>query len=142
MIPRDVLDDADRWALAALAAANVGIGLLLVGTDGLGPVSTALRDVVGYLLVAQALFLAVQGSQGRLYRLGEELLLVNVGFLGYAAYQVLITGQERPVLATIGDAILILSTWVALILFWAHLSGRRIGRDRRNATMKSETPAP
>lgn len=133
------LDDGDRWAMSSLAAANVSVGLIMVGTNALGPISTVLRDVVGYLLVAGAVFLAVQATQGRLYRIGEEALLINVGFLAFAAYQILITGHDRPLLVTIGHAILVATTTIALILYWGHLSGRRLGRARREARMKSES---
>lgn len=127
------INDATRIALTAVALCDIGIGLILVGTVGFGPISYVVRDLVGWLMIAQAIPNALQAIYGRLYRIGEELLVINVGFIAFAACQVMVTGNAPQPVATAGDVILIISAGIATTLLWAKLSGRRLGQQFRKA---------
>jgi hypothetical protein len=107
--------------------------MILIGTLGLGPVSYVVRDVVGWLMVAQAIPNALQAITGRLHRAGEEMLLVNIGFMAFAAYQVLVTSNAPQFVATAGTVLLITSAAIATTLLWGKLSGRRLGVQIRKA---------
>ena len=122
-----------RWALAALTLANIGIGLILIGTVGLGPVSTLLRDIVGWVMIAQAIPWALQAWYGKLHRAGEELLAANAGFLAFAAYQIAVTGNAPQPVATWGEGILVVTTCGACIILWGYLTGGRLGAQFRQA---------
>src|SRR5690606_38153492 len=107
------IGDSTRTALVSLAQADVGIGMLLIGTVGLGDIGSILRDIVGWAMIIQAVPNALQAWFGALHRAGEEMLLVNVGFMAFAAYQILATNNAPQTVATIGDAVLIISAGVA-----------------------------
>jgi hypothetical protein len=135
------IGDSTRTALVSLALADVGIGLLLIGTVGLGDIGSILRDIVGWAMIIQAVPNALQAWFGALHRAGEEMLLVNVGFMAFAAYQILATNNAPQTVATIGDAVLIISAGVATAVLWSRLARKRTGhRPRRKvkATAQSE----
>lgn len=138
------IGDSLRTALVSLALANIGIGLILIGTVGLGPVSSVMRDVVGWCMIAQALPVAYQAWKGVLHRAGEELILVNIGFMAFASYQILITGNAPQPVATVGDGVLVVSATAATTVLWARVSGRRLGheyrRAKQNIRLRRENP--
>lgn len=118
-----------RYALAAVALCDVGVGMILIGTVGLGSTTATVRDVVGWILIAHALPAMIQAIVGRLHRFGEEGLLINIGLLVFAVYQILAADNAAQTVATIGQATLVLSAAVASTLLWAQLSARRLARQ-------------
>lgn len=118
-----------RYALVAVALCDVGVGMILIGTLGLGEAASAVRDVVGWIMIAHAIPAAVQAIVGRLNRFGEEGLLINIGLLAFAAYQIVATGNAPRTVATLGEAVLIVSAAAATTLLWAQLSGYRLRRN-------------
>lgn len=125
------INDATRIALGAVTLCNIGIGLILLGTLGLGPISYVIRDIIGWLLIVHAVPVAIQAIYGRLHRWGEESLLINIGLIAFAAHQILVTGNAPQPIATVGDGVLVVSAGIATTLLWAQLSGRRLGRQYR-----------
>lgn len=136
------ISDPIRNALIAVALCDIGIGLILIGTIGLGPTASLFRDVVGWLMIAQAIPNAIQAIFGRMHRAGEELLLVNVGFIAFAAIQIAVTGNAPVAIATAGEAVLVTSAGIATTLLWSKLSGRRLGRKIREARTAQEGDRP
>lgn len=122
-----------RWALAALALANIGIGLILIGIIGLGPVAYVLRDVVGGILIGLAVIAGLQAWYGKLYRIGEELLIANAGLLTFAVYQIVATSNAPQVVGAWGQSVMAVATAVGCVLLWGHLTGRRLGQEFRQA---------
>lgn len=122
-----------RWALAALALANIGIGLILIGTLGLGPVAYGLRYIVGGILIALAIIGGLQAWYGKLHRLGEEILVANAGFLTFAVFQIVVTNNAPQPVAAWGQGVMGLATAAGCIVLWGHLTGRRLGEEFRQA---------
>ena len=120
-----------RWALAALALANIGIGLVLIGTVGHGPVATLFRDIVGWMMIFQAIPGALQAWFGKLHRTGEEMLVANAGLIAFATWQIAATGNAPDPVATWGEGILVVTTGIGCILLWGRLTGRRLGEEFR-----------
>lgn len=136
------VSDPIRYALVAVALCDIGIGMILIGTLGLGHASYVFRDIIGWLMIAQAIPCALQGIYGRLHRVGEELLLVNIGFIAFAACQIAMTGNAPQPIATVGESILVVSAGLATTQLWSKLSGRRLGRQIRHAREAREGGRP
>lgn len=140
------ISDATRIALAAVALCDIGIGLILIGTIGLGPISSVFRDVIGWIMVVTAVPVALQAIYGRLHRWGEEALVINVGLIAFAAFQILVTDNAPQMIATVGQGVLVVSAGIATMLLWAQMSGRRIGKqhrqDRENRTTSEGDDRP
>lgn len=120
-----------RWALAALTLANIGIGLILIGVPGIGPVTNVTRDISGWVLIALAIPAALQCGYGLSHRRQEDVLIVNSAFLGIAAYNILTATTTSQLVATAGTFIVAVSACIGCILLWGHVSGRRLGEEYR-----------
>lgn len=125
--------ETTRYGLVAVVGADIGIAMILIGTLGLGPASTLFRDIVGWILIAHAAAAALQAIRGRVHRVGVQLLGSNAAFVGFAAYQILATSSAQRPAVTAGLTALVLAADIALVLFWACLSGRQLDRQLSKA---------
>jgi hypothetical protein len=123
------LNETTRDALACVALADLGIGLILVDPRmGLGPFSMNLRGITGWALMITAVLFALQAALGRLHRWGQALLGINIVLVAVAAYLLLVTGNLHRPAATVGHVVLVVAVAIAITLIWARLTGRRLGR--------------
>lgn len=117
----------DRVSVGALAAADVGVGLYLLGAATPGvPVHT----IVGLVALLLALPAAVTAVTGRLPGLADEGVLVNVGALVFLTLDVAFTAA--PVLERVGLVVLLFAATAATAGLYVRLFGvlrlPRVGR--------------
>lgn len=128
----------DRLATAALAVADVGIGVFLVGV-GLLPGITwgAVHVTVGLVALVLALPAIAATVSGRLPSLADEGVLVNVGLMTFTALEVAFLPAAAA--QKLGLAILVLAATVATAGLYLRLFG--VLRLRRPAHARM-TEAP
>lgn len=122
----------DRLAIAALAVADVGVGIILVSIGILPGVPIA-HVVVGVVALLLALPALATSATGRLTSLADEGVLVNVGVLVFTVGEVMILpgaiGQR------IGLALLLIAATAATMGLYLRLFGvLRLRRGRQAVT--------
>lgn len=117
----------DRLAIAALALANVGVGVRLVGHPDAGAVHVAAGTVA--LLLALPAILAA--GQGRLPALADTGVLINVGVMVFLVLDVALL--PGPLAQRLGLALLVAAVALATGGLYLRLFGERRRRARRGA---------
>lgn len=118
----------DRLSLTALAIADAGVGLFLIGVGAVPQVSSvhAVVGVVALVLAVPALISVIWGT---LPPLADEGVLVNVGVFAFVSLQILLLPaqmQQRIGLAVLMAAVTLATVGLYLRLFGVlHLLGRR-----------------
>lgn len=107
----------DRVSVAALAAADVGVGLFLIAAQPPGGFVHTLAGVIGLLLALPA---AAAAMTGRLPPLSDEGVLVNVGVLTFMTVEVVFL--PRPPLEVAGLVVLLAAATAATVGLWWHLA--------------------
>lgn len=98
----------DRVSIGALALADLGVGLYLIGT---GEVATWINTLAGVLGILLAMPAAVAAISGRLPSLADEGVLVNIGvWVFITCYVAFLTG---PPLRVLGFFILLVAATAA-----------------------------
>lgn len=118
----------DRVAVGALAAADVGVGLYLIGAQDTGTWVHALVGVIGLLLAMPAF---VAAFTGRLPAGSATGVLVNIGVLSFMTLEAVFLPGDA--LQRIGGAILLAAATAATMglyfrLFHAERTPTVVGR--------------
>ena len=121
----------DRLAIAALAVADVGIGVFLVGVGTLPGIGDGgwLHVVAGVLALLLSLPALVSSASGRLPALADEGVLVNVGLMLFATLEVVFLPAAAA--QKVGLALLLLAATGATVGLYLRLFGvLRLRRDQ------------
>lgn len=124
------LHAVDRVSIGALAAADVGVGLYLIGAQYTGTWVHAFVGVVGLLLAMPAFVAAFTGRLPEGSALG---VLVNIGVMSFMTLEVAFLPAD--VLQRIGTVVLLAAATAATIglyfrLFDAERRPRVVGRHQ------------
>lgn len=118
----------DRVSIGALALADVGVGLLLIAAGQAA--DTLVHVVVGLVALLLALPAAATALTGRLPRLADEGVLVNVGALVFITVDIAFT--PAGALERVGLVVLLAAATAAVAGLYVRLFGvlrlPRVGR--------------
>ena len=103
----------DRVSVGALAAGDLGVGLYLIGAQNTGTWVHALAGVVALLLALPA---ATAAITGRLPRLADEGVLVNVGVFVFMTLEVVFLPGDA--LQRVGLSVLLAAATAATVALW------------------------
>jgi hypothetical protein len=124
------LHTTDRFAISALALADVGVGLYLVGVRE----PTLIHTFVGVLALLLAMPAAGAAATGHLVAYSDEGVLLNTGVLAFAALEVGFV-WDAPALQVVGMVVLLAASTAATIALYYRMvtikatqKGRRVRR--------------